>query len=77
VPVIVAGGTEDKPATAARVAHHHLGVDLRTGTPTPEAVAAATKSVLRDIEINTNVQALARVYAAHDAVSEIEQLTLG
>jgi UDP:flavonoid glycosyltransferase YjiC (YdhE family) len=32
VPVIVAGLTEDKPAVAARVAYHGLGINLHTGT---------------------------------------------
>lgn len=76
VPVIVAGVSEDKPANAARVAYHGLGVNLETGRPAPEAVAAATELVLKDAEIRGNVQRLAQVYAAHDALGEIERLTL-
>jgi MGT family glycosyltransferase len=76
VPVIVAGATEDKPATAARAAYHGLGINLETGTPTPEAVAAATESVLKDAGMRDNVEKLAQVYAAHDALSEIERLTV-
>jgi UDP:flavonoid glycosyltransferase YjiC (YdhE family) len=77
VPVIAAGLTEDKPANAARVAYHGLGIDLRTDTPAPEDLAAATETVLKDTTIRDNVQRLATVYAAHDAVAEIERLTLG
>ena len=76
VPVVVAGVTEDKPAVAARVAQHGLGIDLRTGTPTPEAVAAAVQAVLKDTEMRDNVRKIARVYAAHDALGEIERLAL-
>jgi UDP:flavonoid glycosyltransferase YjiC (YdhE family) len=76
VPVIVAGVTEDKPAVAARVAYHGLGINLQTATPAPEAVAAATEAVLKDTEMQANVHKLARVYAAHDPVSEIERLIL-
>jgi UDP:flavonoid glycosyltransferase YjiC (YdhE family) len=76
VPVIVAGLTEDKPAVAARVAYHGLGIDLHTGAPTPEDVAAATETVLADTGMHANVRKLAPVYAAHDALSEIERLTL-
>jgi len=76
VPVIVAGLTEDKPAVAARVAYHNLGINLQTATPTPQAVAAATESVLKDAEMRNNVQKLAQAYAAHDPLSEIERLTL-
>jgi UDP:flavonoid glycosyltransferase YjiC (YdhE family) len=77
VPVIAAGLTEDKPANAARVAYHGLGIDLQTATPAPEAIAAAAETLLKDNAIRDNVQRLTRVYAAHDAVTEIEQLTLG
>ncbi|MFY1674680.1 glycosyltransferase [Plantactinospora sp. WMMB334] len=76
-PVIVAGETEDKPANAARVAHHGLGLDLGTATPTPEAVADAVRRVLDDTEIRENVRRMAKVYAEHDAVTEIERLSLG
>jgi UDP:flavonoid glycosyltransferase YjiC (YdhE family) len=82
VPVIVAGVTEDKAANAARVAYHHLGIDLQSGSPAPApaaeaAVASETESVLTDTDTKANVHRLAQVYAAHDAVSEIEQLPLG
>ncbi|MDH6218064.1 nucleotide disphospho-sugar-binding domain-containing protein [Streptomyces pseudovenezuelae] len=77
VPVIAAGLTEDKPAVAARVAHHGLGIDLETATPTPEAVAQAAELALKDVEMRDNVRRLAQVYAEHDALGEIERLTLG
>ncbi|PRY35668.1 nucleotide disphospho-sugar-binding domain-containing protein [Umezawaea tangerina] len=77
VPVVAAGVTEDKPATAARVAYREVGVDLRTGRPTPEAVADAVAIVLKDDGMRDNARGLAEVYAAHDALAEIERLTLG
>lgn len=77
VPVVVAGETEDKPANAARVAHHGLGINLLTGTPTPEAVAEAVKSLIDDAEVRANVQRLTKVYAEHDPIDTIERLTLG
>ncbi|MCB7135808.1 glycosyltransferase [Cellulosimicrobium marinum] len=46
VPLVVAGGDLDKPEIAARVAWHGAGVNLRTGTPRPAAVAAACREVL-------------------------------
>ncbi|WP_127820287.1 glycosyltransferase [Microbacterium sp. CPCC 204701] len=46
IPLIVAGGDLDKPEVAARVAWSGAGVNLRTGTPTPAAVAAAVDRVL-------------------------------
>lgn len=76
VPAIVAGATEDKPANAARVAYHGLGMNLGTGTPTARVVAEATEVVLADETIRENVARLAKSYAEHDPVAEIERLTL-
>jgi len=77
VPVIVAGATEEKPANAARVAHHRLGLDLRTGTPSAPALRLAVRRVLGDPSIRANVRKLAGVYASYDTFAEIERLTLG
>lgn len=48
VPLVVAGGTIDKPQIAARVARAGAGVDLRTGRPRPAKVRAAVWRVRRD-----------------------------
>jgi hypothetical protein len=77
VPVIVGGATEEKPANAARVAHHRLGLNLKTGTPTAPAVGLAVVRVLGDPAIRASVKRLAEVYATYDTVARIEQLTLG
>lgn len=45
IPLIIAGGDLDKPEVAARVAWSGAGVNLRTGTPKPAAVAAAVERV--------------------------------
>ncbi|MEV6636929.1 nucleotide disphospho-sugar-binding domain-containing protein [Actinoplanes sp. NPDC051470] len=76
LPVIIAGETEDKPANAARLAYHGLGIDLGTATPTPQAIAEATASLLADAQVKQNVDQLAKVYAEHDPVAEIERLVL-
>ncbi|WP_194894220.1 nucleotide disphospho-sugar-binding domain-containing protein [Catenulispora pinisilvae] len=77
VPVIAAGLTEDKPANAARIAHHGLGAGLQTATPTAEVLAETAEKVLKDTEIHDNVQRLKRVYEGLDTVAEIERLTIG
>jgi UDP:flavonoid glycosyltransferase YjiC (YdhE family) len=77
VPVIIAGETEDKPANAARVAYHRLGINLGTATPTPQAVAESTTALLQDTDIRENVDRLTKVYAEHDPVAQIERLALG
>ena len=48
VPLVVAVGDVDKPAIAAWVARAGAGINLRTGQPKPEAVAAAVKEILTD-----------------------------
>lgn len=77
VPVVVAGETEDKPANAARVAYHRLGINLQTATPTPQAVAEAVGSPLKGGEVRENVLRLAKVYAQHNPLDAIERLLLG
>ena len=46
VPIVVAGDTEDKLETSARVAWSGAGLSLRTGHPTPEAIRTAVREVL-------------------------------
>ena len=48
VPLVIAGGDIDKPAIAAWVARAGAGINLRTGRPKPEAVAAAVREILAD-----------------------------
>jgi UDP:flavonoid glycosyltransferase YjiC (YdhE family) len=76
VPAIVAGETDDKPANAVRVEYHGLGINLRTATPSPNAIKDAMDRLLKDQQVRENVRRLATIYAAHDAVAEIERLTL-
>jgi UDP:flavonoid glycosyltransferase YjiC (YdhE family) len=46
VPVVAAGLTEDKCEVAARVEWTGVGLNLRTGRPSPPAVAAAVDEIL-------------------------------
>jgi MGT family glycosyltransferase len=48
LPLIVAGGDLDKPEIAARVAWSGAGIDLRTGTPTSDAVRRAYLRLIGD-----------------------------
>jgi UDP:flavonoid glycosyltransferase YjiC (YdhE family) len=65
------------PANAARVAYHRLGIDLKTATPTPQAVREAVDGLLEDTEVLENVTRHAKVYTGHDALGTIENLLLG
>ncbi|MET3517974.1 UDP:flavonoid glycosyltransferase YjiC (YdhE family) [Pseudacidovorax sp. 1753] len=45
VPLVVAPGAEDKPEVAARVQYFGVGINLRTGRPTPPRIAEAVRAV--------------------------------
>jgi UDP:flavonoid glycosyltransferase YjiC (YdhE family) len=48
IPLIIAGGDLDKPEIAARIGWHGAGVNLRTGTPRPAAIADAYRTITTD-----------------------------
>lgn len=73
VPVVVAGGTEDKPEVAARVAWAGAGIDLKTGTPDVRAVRAAVDDVLSAPRYGDAARRIAADAATHDALAEIAQ----
>lgn len=75
-PVVVAGNSEDKAPTAARVAFHGVGVSLDTATPTPSQVRQAVEHVLGDGTFRKRARAMAEAYARHDALDLIESLAL-
>jgi MGT family glycosyltransferase len=74
LPVVVAGGTEDKPMTAARAAAFGVGVDLGTPRPEPTAVHDAVQRVLRDESFRERAAALAQRYRASDPIARILEL---
>jgi MGT family glycosyltransferase len=78
VPLVVAAATEDKPEVAARVAWAGAGRDLRTGTPSVDAVRSAVLAVLADRAYASRAAELRDQYAARDAGSTtaalVEQL---
>lgn len=74
VPLVVAGNTEDKPEVAARVEWFGVGVNLRTGTPTPAAVKRAVRDVLADDAYRQAARRLQSTYRRRDAVAEIASL---
>ena len=43
--MIIGGATEDKPEVAARAEWAGIGVNLRTGSPSPEQVRAAAEEI--------------------------------
>ena len=81
VPLVVAGGTLDKPEIAARVAWSGAGLDLRTGTPRPIKVRNAVRRVTREPEFRERAQLIAAEFAtlggAERAARLIEERLIG
>ena len=67
VPMVVAGGSEEKPEIAARVAWSGTGIDLRTGRPRPRAIRRAVRRVLADPTFAARSKQLADECARYDA----------
>ncbi|MFL6127075.1 nucleotide disphospho-sugar-binding domain-containing protein [Actinophytocola sp.] len=74
VPVVACGATEEKPMTAARVAHHRVGVDLATATPSEAQITEAVTTVLGDPTYRQAAGRLREAYAAYDPITTVEAL---
>jgi MGT family glycosyltransferase len=78
IPLVCAGGSEEKPEIAARIAWSGTGIDLRTGTPTPWDVRAAVRTVLDEPRFRLRATEIAAEMAGYDApargADRIEQL---
>jgi UDP:flavonoid glycosyltransferase YjiC (YdhE family) len=48
LPIVVAGDTEDKKETSARVEWAGVGINLHTGLPTPTAIRQAVRQILAE-----------------------------
>ncbi len=66
VPLVIAGGSEEKPEIAARVAWSGAGIDLRTGRPKPARVRSAVQRILREPAVRARCAELSRIMAEHD-----------
>lgn len=69
VPLVVAGTTEDKPEVAARVAWSGAGINLRTSTPSADAVRRAVRRIIQEGSFRQHAKRLAGEFAAYDAVA--------
>ncbi len=73
VPMVVAGDTEDKIFTAARVGWSQTGINLQTGRPSAEQIRAAVQGVLQDGKYKENALRLQREmadYNTRDLITE-------
>jgi UDP:flavonoid glycosyltransferase YjiC (YdhE family) len=66
VPLVVAGVTEEKPEIAARVAWSGAGINLKTGTPSPEQIRSAVRAVLDQPQYREQARRIQTDYQRHD-----------
>jgi UDP:flavonoid glycosyltransferase YjiC (YdhE family) len=80
-PIVVGGATEDKPEVAARAEWTGMGLNLKTGTPTPEAIRKAVDEILENPKYKKRALELEAEMAAFDPMSvvakNIEELAAG
>ncbi|MBF2027940.1 MAG: glycosyltransferase [Oscillatoriales cyanobacterium C42_A2020_001] len=67
VPLVVAGQTEEKPEIAARVEWAKVGINLRTGKPTPAQIKRAVKTLLTDSSYRTRIKQFQTKIQQYDA----------
>ena len=71
IPLVTAGLTEDKADVNARVEWSGAGIDLKTNTPTAEALAQAVRSVLSEPRYRSSAAQLATEFAKFDPRQEV------
>ena len=76
VPLVTAGGGEDKPEVAARVAWSGVGVNLHTGRPKPAAIGRAVRQVLDNPRYRAAAEIAARQIAAAPGIDGLENLII-
>jgi len=71
VPLVVAGDTEEKAFTAARVAWTGTGVNLATRRPSPEQIRTTVHTVLAGSQYREQAHRLRKNFSRYDALTEI------
>ena len=71
IPLIVAGGDIDKPEIAARVAYSGAGIDLRTGRPSPTAIATAFRRIATEDSFRIAAQRIGQELASSSGAGEV------
>jgi UDP:flavonoid glycosyltransferase YjiC (YdhE family) len=74
VPLVVAGTTEDKAEVCARVAWSGTGINLKTSTPSVDALKSAIREVLDVPRYRDNAERLEKEFAGVDAGKELLRL---
>jgi UDP:flavonoid glycosyltransferase YjiC (YdhE family) len=74
VPMVMAGATEDKVETTRRVEWSGTGVNLRSGRPTEEQIAAGVDRVLIEPKFRERARGLQDEIAAAPGMPGLERI---
>jgi UDP:flavonoid glycosyltransferase YjiC (YdhE family) len=74
IPLVVAGGTEDKMEVAARVEWAGVGINLKKQRPSPREICAAVKEVLANPVYRENAKRIQADFAKYDAPTQAAEL---
>ena len=74
IPLVVAGGTEDKMEVAARVEWAGAGINLRKQQPSPREICAAVNEVLSNPVYRENAKRIQADFAKYDAPTRAAEL---
>lgn len=74
VPLVAAGESEDKAEVSARIAWSGAGIDLRTATPRPAAIAGAVHRLLADRRYAEQARRIQADFARHRGAGEAADL---
>jgi UDP:flavonoid glycosyltransferase YjiC (YdhE family) len=70
IPLVVAGGTEDKPEVAARIEWSGVGINLKTKNPSPEQLREAVAKIRSEPGYREKARQIQAEMARHDAATE-------
>ena len=74
VPLVAAGESEDKPEVCSRIGWTGVGIDLKTGSPTPDQLKEAIQEVLHNPSYRHKAREIQSNFARHDSPTEAAQL---
>ena len=71
---MAAGVSEDKPLVNQRVAWTGTGIDLKTGSPSPEQIRSAVREILSKPTYSERARSLGTEIAKTDALKSITEI---
>lgn len=74
IPLVGAGGTEEKPEICTRIAWRGVGINLKTKTPSEIQIRDAVRRVLQEPQYRDRAREVQADFARHDPPTEAAEL---